>query len=343
MEKQDFNTFKMEIKAWLDSHHDDYEAFVIEINSKSFRGVGQLYILGTRIAPKLMKKTKRDIHGDIVPPESESSFMMLDDKESATLISEFSNLNETSVVQCFLAWLCFGKCFETMLERLRDILSEFKIFKWIFKFLTKRLVSHSITKHWRTKQDWEDYIIDECSEHNYVNGITKNAIQDVLSKLQREPIKELSELKPGMPDIPEQSEKPLELISGIQEKNNGQDATTSKKNFEDYLRCENDEDGKKKIELLKRIESKLPVKGHQGCTLSYLYASLIKNGNLPKDCNATDFYDLIVYFFPTYKICALRTVQDGINAFFTESVEFISKSPKDIQEYENFKESIKIP
>ncbi len=39
MAKQDFEQFKQEIKNWLDNHLDEYDAFVEDINGKSYQSI----------------------------------------------------------------------------------------------------------------------------------------------------------------------------------------------------------------------------------------------------------------------------------------------------------------
>ena len=65
MAKQDFEQFKQEIKNWLDNHLDEYDAFVEDINSKSYQSIQQIYSLAMRLAPKLMKKARLDFHSAI--------------------------------------------------------------------------------------------------------------------------------------------------------------------------------------------------------------------------------------------------------------------------------------
>ena len=57
MAKQDFEKFKKEIKAWLDTHQDEYDAFVADINSKSYQSIQRIYALGIKMTPKLMAKS----------------------------------------------------------------------------------------------------------------------------------------------------------------------------------------------------------------------------------------------------------------------------------------------
>lgn len=46
MANQDFEQFKAEIKAWLDTHPDEYDRFVSEVNDKSASGLFKIFKLG---------------------------------------------------------------------------------------------------------------------------------------------------------------------------------------------------------------------------------------------------------------------------------------------------------
>ena len=43
MAREEFERFKQEIRWWLDSHPDEYDAFVEEMNDKSFTGIQRCY------------------------------------------------------------------------------------------------------------------------------------------------------------------------------------------------------------------------------------------------------------------------------------------------------------
>ena len=38
MAKQDFEQFKQDVKEWLNSHPEEYDRFVAEVNNKSAKG-----------------------------------------------------------------------------------------------------------------------------------------------------------------------------------------------------------------------------------------------------------------------------------------------------------------
>ena len=52
MAQRDFEKFKQEIKSWMEAHPDKYDAFVEEVNDKSFEGIQRVYTLAMRLAPQ---------------------------------------------------------------------------------------------------------------------------------------------------------------------------------------------------------------------------------------------------------------------------------------------------
>ena len=46
MAKQDFEQFKQDVKEWLNSHPEEYDRFVTEVNNKSATGLQKVFKLG---------------------------------------------------------------------------------------------------------------------------------------------------------------------------------------------------------------------------------------------------------------------------------------------------------
>ena len=44
MAKQDFEQFKQDVKEWLNSHPEEYDRFVAEVNNKSATGLQKVFI-----------------------------------------------------------------------------------------------------------------------------------------------------------------------------------------------------------------------------------------------------------------------------------------------------------
>lgn len=208
MEYKDFEAFKQEIKAWLDTHQDEYIAFQNNINGKS---LDDFFLLYSKIAPNFQNKVNSIFYADIVPSFNDSSPIKLDDDEVSAIKEAFSNLNESSVVTSIFAWIFFGKFFEKMVEVHINLLEQLykpeslieKVKKWLIgRFVgntadpinvddyeirvectIKELVAKSIELHFRTKQDWLHYIGKNSFDNKRSRVIANNAIEDALSSL----------------------------------------------------------------------------------------------------------------------------------------------------------------
>lgn len=52
MAKQDFEQFKQDVKEWLNSHPEEYDRFVAEVNNKSATGLQKVFKLGWKLTPQ---------------------------------------------------------------------------------------------------------------------------------------------------------------------------------------------------------------------------------------------------------------------------------------------------
>lgn len=159
MAREDFEKFKQDIKSWMDDHPEEYDAFVEEVNGKSFNGIQRVYMLAMRLAPQLMAKAKQQIHGDLGSRESDDSIFTADKSLAPQLVAEFRNTEKSSIVPAVLSWLYYGRCYETMVERLEELIAESnsRIYKWICGFMIKFVIRGSIRNKMRTHEDWEQY------------------------------------------------------------------------------------------------------------------------------------------------------------------------------------------
>ena len=159
MAREEFERFKQEIRSWLDSHPDEYDAFVEDMNDKSFTGIQRVYMMAMRLAPQLMTKIKQQVHGDLGSQEFDDSIFIADESLAPQLVSVFRNTDKSAVVPAMLAWLYYGRCFETMVERLEELIdkSQSRIHKWICSFMIKFVIRGSLRNGMRTREDWEHY------------------------------------------------------------------------------------------------------------------------------------------------------------------------------------------
>jgi hypothetical protein len=236
------------------------------------------------MTPKLMAKSRAEIHGDVVPGEKEFDSFIADDGLAAQLVDEFHNVESSSVVSCLLSWLYYGKCYETMVERLEADISDpncGRATKWIYKFLIKYVINGSIRNKMRTKEDWEQYRKEKAliDHGKFTDNVIEGINQD-----------------DSVPSpVPEESQTtPLPKVQ-----------------FEDYLLCQD------KAGVLQNIKCILALK-HSAPDLTYLYAALQELEYLDK-CDATTFHKRLQELVPTIDLKGTRNFQIALRKIFDKS------------------------
>ena len=231
-----------------------------------------------------MAKSRTEIHGDIVPGEQEFDSFVADDGLAAQLVDEFHNVERSSIVPCLLSWLYYGKCYETMVERLEADINDpncGRATKWIYKFLIKYVINGSIRNKMRTKEDWEQYRKEKALiDHG---KFTDNVIDSINQ----------NESVPS--PVPEESQIP----------------PLAKVQFEDYLLCQD------KAGVLQNIKRILALK-HSAPDLTYLYAALQELEYLDK-CDATTFHKRLQELVPTIDLKGTRNFQIALRKIFDKS------------------------
>ena len=249
-----------------------------------------------------MAKSRAEIHGDVVPGEKELDSFIADDGLAAQLVDEFHNVESSSVVPCLLSWLYYGKCYETMVERLEADINDpncGRAMKWIYKFLIKYVINGSIRNKMRTKEDWEQYrkekaLIDHGKfTDNVIEGINQD--DSVPS-----PVPEESQISP-----------------------------LAKVQFEDYLLCQD------KAEVLQNIKRILALK-HSAPDMTYLYAALQELECLDR-CDATTFHKLLQEFVPTIDLKGIRNFQIALRKIFDKSGNLTLTSSLERKTIDNIK------
>ncbi len=101
MANQDFEQFKAEIKAWLDTHPDEYDRFVSEVNDKSASGLFKIFKLGLKLAPQMMHKFNNECHGDLADERLIHDYAA-DNGTAKLLVDEFRDTDKSSIVPAML-------------------------------------------------------------------------------------------------------------------------------------------------------------------------------------------------------------------------------------------------
>ena len=133
MAQQDFERFKQEIKEWLDSHPEEYDRFVAEVNDKSAIGLYKVFNVGMKLAPKLMRRYRAECHGDLVDERKIQDYAA-DTDTAKLLVDEFHGIDKDSIVPAMLF-----------------------IEQKIAAIMMRVVIKSSIRNKMRTKEDWENF------------------------------------------------------------------------------------------------------------------------------------------------------------------------------------------
>ena len=271
MAQQDFEHFKQEIKEWLDCHPEEYDRFVAEVNDKSAIGLYKIFNVGMRLSPKLMHRYRTECHGDLAEERKIQDYAA-DADTAKSLIDEFHSIDKDSIVPAMLAWLYYGKCYETMVNQLEAEANNPRnsfIEQKIAAIMIRVVIKSSIRNKMRTKEDWESFKRE------------KKALEE--GNVMESCIEELEAVDEPIVEASTKEEQTLYL--------------------RDYLLDD-------KETLLERIKLRVSTQ-HTGTDLARLYFALQEEQLLSR-CDVTTFHRLLANEMPNYDLKSVRNLQIAI-------------------------------
>ncbi len=271
MAQQDFERFKQEIKEWLDSQPEEYDRFVAEVNDKSAIGLYKVFNVGMRLAPKLMRKYRVECHGDLADERKIQDYAA-DADTAKSLVDEFHSIDKGSIVPAILAWLYYGKCYETMVNQLEAEANNSRnnfIEQKIAAIMIRVVIKSSIRNKMRTKEDWESF------------------------KREKKTIEEGNVMESCMEEL-------VAVDEQIVEASTKEEQTL---HLRDYLLGD-------KETLLEKIKLRVSTQ-HTGTDLARLYFALQEEQLLSR-CDVTTFHRLLVNEMPNCDLKSVRNLQIAI-------------------------------
>ncbi len=268
MARQNFERFKQEIKEWLDGHPEEYDRFVAEVNDKSAIGLYKVFNVGMRLAPKLMRRYRAECHGDLADERKIQDYAA-DADTAKLLVDEFHSIDKGSIVPAMLAWLYYGKCYETMVNQLEAEANNPRnnfIEQKIAAIMIRVVIKSSIRNKMRTKEDWESFRRE------------KRAIEE--GNVMESCIEELEPMNEVITEMPTNTEQSLCL--------------------RDYLLGD-------KEALMERIKLRVSTQ-HTGTDLARLYFAL-QEEQLLSHCDVTTFHKLLGNELPNCDLKSVRNLQ----------------------------------
>ena len=158
MGQQEYDNFKRLIREWLDSHPDEYAAFVEEMNDKEFKGFVKVFKVATTLVPRYKEATRRRIGDDKISDFEELENVLLDSDLAQKIVNEFHHSKRRSIIPAMLAWLYYGRSYECMVEQGEELTQRKdipKLYKWLISGMVKFIIRKSITNGMRSKEDWQ--------------------------------------------------------------------------------------------------------------------------------------------------------------------------------------------
>ncbi len=219
----------------------------------------------------MMRKYHDECHGDLANESILQSYSA-DADAARLLVEEFHNLQSDSIVPAMLAWLYYGKCYESMVTQLEaEIHNHANNFfeRKIAAIMIKLVIKSSIRNKMRTKEDWQNFHRDRKNIEE--NRIVETSVEELCDDEQ---IGEgLSREEPASPTL------------------------------KDYLHGNQEE-------ILVKIRSRVSTQ-HTGADLARLYFALQEEGLLT-GCDVTTFHKLLAKELPNCDLKTVRNLQVSI-------------------------------
>jgi len=168
----DFDTFKLRLQEWKETHSEEYDMFEEEINSRDAIGYQKIMSLEISLVPAYQKLIKQKANQGTFDDVSDIENLFTENKLAQTLINEFENSDKNSIIPAMLYWLYFGQSFERMVEKgeeLRRTPHISYINKFVINSTIKFLRNKSISLGIRIKADWKKH-------HQLMTEVNSNEI-----------------------------------------------------------------------------------------------------------------------------------------------------------------------
>ncbi len=308
--------FKEMVKAWLDTHREEYCSFVEEVGKRDRSGFQHIFQYAQMAAPGYANAVMAYM-SEKEPKDFGNIEKVLKDADIAsTLANDLQSQNPDSIVPAMLAWLYFGNSWETMVayneEMIQDKKTSFSN-RLKARFVIFMAIKMSIFNEHRTKEDWENFRKIQKSIGSAV-PVTDSSIEEL-----------------------ENEETPAPV-----EDDGTQDTTDEKK--------EPQKRGRKKVRVsidslfihnAERMKEKLSCYLKSQCggnELAMLYICL-KNDAYMSHCEITTFHNALVEGFPEIKFVAVRSVQKAHKDLTTDMMG--GKRLMDFGEYKKMFDNIR--
>jgi hypothetical protein len=160
MPQPDFDTFKLRLQEWKETHSEEYDLFVEDMNSRDTIGYQKIMSLAISLVPAYQKLINQKANQGTFDDISDIETLFTENKLAQTLINEFEKSDKNSIIPAMLYWLYSSQSFERMVEKGEELRRTPHI-SYVNKFVIKSTIdflrNKSIKLGLRTKADWEEH------------------------------------------------------------------------------------------------------------------------------------------------------------------------------------------
>lgn len=152
--------FKALIRKWLDSHREDYCAFVNEVSRRDRQGVQCIFQYAQTVAPMFARMLMTHIADN--PDDDLSAFekVLADADIGTSILDDFQSQDKTTIVPAMLAWLYFGQSWEMIVAYNEELIQEKGsgfFDRCMARLIIRATIKQSVALEHRTKEDWEKF------------------------------------------------------------------------------------------------------------------------------------------------------------------------------------------
>ena len=102
MPHSNFDTFKLRLQEWKETHSEEYDMFEEEMNSRDTIGYQKIMSLAITLVPAYQKLIKQKANQGTFDDISDIENLFTENKLAQTLINEFENADKSSIIPAML-------------------------------------------------------------------------------------------------------------------------------------------------------------------------------------------------------------------------------------------------
>ena len=281
--------FKELIREWLDSHREEYCAFVSEVSRRDRQGVQCIFQYAQTIAPMFARMLMTHITDNRDDDLSMFEKVLADADIGTSILDDFQSQDKATIVPAMLAWLYFGQSWEMIVAYNEELIQEKDcgfFNRCMARLIIRVTIKQSVALEHRIKEDWEKFRQVQKSM-----GLALPVTDSTMPEFEEEAV-DNSATDEVSAEKSEDTPKPA--------------AKRGRKKNRASLVALIPDDTERLIERISKF-----VEKHSSCNhLAMLYIFLCDGSHICK-CDITTFHNALNENFPEQQFVGVRGVQNA--------------------------------